>query len=130
MDKRFIAVRDRLRQLNLGELIRIREAIALDRVCYDTFNYDSTTGKYCPLAIAKGFHLDGTIQTDEMVRLRLSAHFSPVNVLKGVPGHFYTEDRQGDLHFLVYDVIHEKRQEETIRKLTLQLANVRDIVNS
>jgi hypothetical protein len=118
MDARFDLIRTRLRTLTLEELQLIRDAIECNQVCYDTFNYDKSTGLFCPLAIAKGYHLTDDFWSDEIVQVRLMRYFNPVNALKGTPGRFYTTHRKEDLHFLIHEVIAEKRQQKTLRRLT------------
>jgi|SRR6267142_2297863 len=129
MDKRFEIMRSRFRGLTLEQLYRIRDALALDKVCYDTFNYDESTGYFCPLAIAHGFRTMPGRWTNETARNRLSYRYTPVNVLRGTPGTFYTTNRKDDLHFLVYDTIEWRRAQDEIVRLSDIVNNVRIACN-
>lgn len=93
-DARYRAVWDRLSKLTEEQLQLIIDNI--DRVCFDTFNYDEKHKTFCPLAIAHG--LDALHEpTDAWVSEILSLYYQPVNILKGVPGEFYTTNRRADL---------------------------------
>lgn len=94
-DARYRAVWNRLSKLTADQLQLIVDNI--DRVCLDTFNYDEEKKTFCPLAIAHGLHGWLKNPTDEIVQGVLAEHYAPVNILKGVPGEFYTTNRREDL---------------------------------
>lgn len=108
VDKRYEAMKNRLSELSEFELFRIINSI--DQICFDTYNYDEKENKFCPIAIA--LKLDRIIEnpTDELIGMEIEKRFSPVNILKGVDGNFYKENRKADLLFLCSEVINEKRQ--------------------
>lgn len=94
IDLRYETIKARLSSLSKIEIQRILDHI--DDVCFDEFNYDAQNQKYCPLAIA--MNLDTLPNpTDEKVRKAISERFNPVNVIKGLEGVFYTDDRKEDL---------------------------------
>ncbi len=80
----------------------------IDKICFDTWNYDEATGKFCPLAIALG--VDQVVfPTNDIVRDIIGNHgFSPVNALKGIPGTFYTDRRREDLLEVCNEVLSQK----------------------
>lgn len=94
-DARYRAVYDRLSKLSIPQLARIIDNI--DKVCLDTYNFDPVEKTFCPLAIAHGLDKCLSNPTDEIVQEELARHYKPVNVLKGVPGTFYTTNRRADL---------------------------------
>lgn len=77
---------ERLKTFTLGELRHLHDAIIDNKVCYDEFNYDAQTGKFCPIAIL--LRLDETMEnpTNESVAERIRTNFDPANAMKGVPG--------------------------------------------
>ena len=103
-DARYKIMFDRFSLLNVNELLTILENINI--VCFDTFNYND--GKYCPLAVAKKFHETIINPSDELMKNLLGCFFEPVNVLKGVEGNFYRNNRKDDLVKVVAHVIREK----------------------
>lgn len=94
-DARYRAIYDRLSKLTEEQLQLIIDNI--DRVCFDTYNFDEANKTFCPLAIAHGLHEGLLNPTDQWVQEILSLYYTPVNVLKGVPGSFYTTNRRTDL---------------------------------
>lgn len=94
---------ERLGSLPIEGVVRIRNNV--DKVCFDTFNYDARTKKFCPLAIGLG--LDNTIPnpSNENVSRVIGRFFQPVNALKGVKGTFYTANRKEDLLAVCDEVI-------------------------
>ena len=94
MDLRYQLIKERLSLLSKQELQRIVENI--DNVCLDDFNYDARNNTFCPLAMGMGLN---AIQapTDDLIKEHIEKRFSPVNVLKGVKGSFYTVNRKTDL---------------------------------
>jgi len=102
MDLRYETIKARLSLLSGSEVQRILDNI--DQVCFDEFNYDASEGKYCPLAIAMDLqHLPHP--TDLKVKEAISVRFTPVNVIKGVPGQFYTDNRREDLINLCKEIL-------------------------
>lgn len=97
MDLRYEVIKERLSTLSKSEIQRILDNI--DQVCFDEFNYDSENHKFCPLAMA--MNLDSIPDpTDEKVKEAISMRFNPVNVVKGLKGVFYTDNRKEDLIIL------------------------------
>jgi hypothetical protein len=100
MDLRYTTIKKRLQELTPEERQRLLEN--LDRVCFDTFNYDDRNNTFCPLAVALNLHNTMEHPTDEKVTQELSKRFSPVNVLRGTPGRFYRHPhRRHDLEYLL-----------------------------
>ena len=95
---------ERFCSLNTNELLNILENINI--IIFDTFNYSD--GKYCPLAVAKKFHETVENPSDDSMKKLLSCFFEPVNVLKGVDGDFYRENRKDDLVKVIAHVLREK----------------------
>lgn len=94
-DARYRAVWNRLSKLTIPQLARIIDNI--DKVCFDTYNFDEVEKTFCPLAIAHGLDKCLSNPTNEIVQEELARHYKPVNILKGVPGKFYTTNRRADL---------------------------------
>lgn len=94
MDKRYELIKQRLSLLSKEEIQRIVDNI--DQVCFDELNYDAQNNTFCPLAMGMALN---SIQapTDDLIKEHISRRFSPVNVLKGVKGTFYTDNRKADL---------------------------------
>lgn len=94
IDLRYETIKSRLSTLSKEEIERILDNI--DNVCFDELNYDSSTGKYCPLATAMS--LDKLSNpTDEKIKAEIGKRFQPVNVIKGLPGEFYRDNRKQNL---------------------------------
>lgn len=93
-DLRYRAIYHRLCALSVQEIKRIQANI--DLICFDEFNYDAINHTFCPIAIAMGLD-DITNPTNETVQQIIGRRFHPVNILKGVPGTFYTTNRRQDL---------------------------------
>lgn len=112
VDKRKQVFLDRLSSLPIEFVIRLRDN--MQKVCFDTFNYDSTSRTFCPIAIA--LCLDETIPnpTDEAVAEEIQKFFNPVNVLKGVKGDFYTTNRRSDLLSVCDEIINEKNNQRQV----------------
>ncbi len=94
MDLRYTLIKERLSTLSKEELQRILDNI--DDICFDDVNYDEKTHQYCPLAMGMGLN---TIEapTDNLIKEEIAKRFNPVNVIKGIPGAFYRENRKQDL---------------------------------
>jgi hypothetical protein len=102
MDLRYELIKGRLRELSVEELQRIVDNI--DKVCFDEFNYDATSNRYCPLAVA--MCLDKILNpSDALIKEEIKKRFSPVNILKGIEGNFYRENRKEDLINLCKNLI-------------------------
>lgn len=104
MDKRFDIMYERLKTFNLPALYHLHDAIINNKVCYDEFNYDEQTSKFCPIAIL--MRLDEKMEnpTNESVSERIRTNFDPVNAIKGVQGNFYhgtPKERESDLLGLI-----------------------------
>lgn len=106
IDERYIATKERLSNLSIEQIHRITDNI--DKVCFDTFNYNSEDNTYCPLAIALNLHESVLNPTDEKIQTEISKLFTPVNILKGTNGIFYTLNRRRDLINLCSEIIKEK----------------------
>lgn len=103
-DQRYIIMFERFSLLNENELLNILDNI--DIILFDTFNYND--GKYCPLAVAKKLHETVDNPSDELMKKLLGCFFEPVNVLKGVDGNFYRDNRKDDLVKIIAHVLREK----------------------
>lgn len=95
MDNRYITIKNRLSTLSKDEVQRILDNI--DLLCLDTFNYDSDNKKYCPLALAMNLHNSVADPTDQKIKFEIGKRFTPVNVIAGVDGNFYRENRKDDI---------------------------------
>jgi hypothetical protein len=94
MDLRYETIKSRLATLTKNEIQRIVDNI--DRICFDEVNYDAQSNKFCPLAIA--MNLDRLNNpTDELIKSEIAKRFTPVNVIKGIDGNFYKDNRKEDL---------------------------------
>lgn len=94
IDLRYETIKERLSTLNKFEIQRILDSI--DDICFDEFNYDPKNHKYCPLAIA--MNLDRLSNpTDLKIKEAISKRFNPVNIIKGLQGKFYRDNRKEDL---------------------------------
>lgn len=102
-DKRYQILCERLRMLPLKGVSQIEKDI--DRVCFDTFNYDAATQTYCPIAIGLNLHNTIANPTNENIGEAIGKLFQPVNALKGVEGKFYTTNRKEDLLEVCNEVI-------------------------
>lgn len=94
MDLRYKIIKERLSTLSKPEIQRILDRI--DDVCFDELNYDAQNHKFCPLAVAMSLDILPN-PTDEKVKEAISMRFNPVNVVKGLQGEFYRDNRKEDL---------------------------------
>lgn len=94
MDLRYEIIKERLSSLTKTEIQRIIDNI--DDVCFDEFNYDQVNHKFCPLAMAMELN-ELPNPTDEIIKNQISKRFNPVNVIKGIEGKFYRDNRKEDL---------------------------------
>lgn len=106
IDKRYKVIKDRLLQLNKDEVQRIIDNI--DLLCFDTYNYDQNNKKYCPLAIAMNLHETISNPTDIIIQNEISKRFTPVNVISGVHGNFYRENRKDDIIKICKEIINNE----------------------
>jgi len=95
IDLRYEIIKERLSNLSKHEIQRILDRI--DDVCFDELNYDAQNHKYCPLAIAMNLNTLLPNPTDKKVKEAISKRFNPVNVIKGIKGEFYRNNRKSDL---------------------------------
>lgn len=95
IDKRYQIIKDRLQTLSRDEISRIVDNV--DLLCLDTFNFDEENKKYCPLALATNLHVTIANPTDAIIKLELGKRFTPVNVISGVDGDFYRDNRKDDI---------------------------------
>jgi len=95
IDKRYQVIKDRLSNLQRNEIERI--IINADLLCLDEFNYDEQNKKYCPLAIGMNLHNTVDNPTDQKIKREISKRFTPVNVIAGVDGSFYRNNRKDDI---------------------------------
>jgi indole-3-glycerol phosphate synthase len=107
-DKRFQIFVERLSALSIEEIQRIKDNI--DIICFDTFNFHDETKTYCPLAVALNLHNTIFNPSNDRVGEEIEKRFRPVNVLKGVDGHFYTSHRREDLLKVCDFVLEQKNQ--------------------
>ncbi len=95
IDNRYQVIKDRLLQLSREEIQRIIDNV--DILCLDTFNYDQDNKKYCPLALAMNLHNTIVNPTDSTIKSEIAKRFTPVNVISGVHGNFYRDNRKDDI---------------------------------
>lgn len=105
-DARYNVFKERLNALSTEEVKRIQSKI--DSICFDTFNFDSETQKFCPLAIGMNLHQTVKNPTNKLIVAEIGKRFNPVNALKGVKGNFYTENRREDLITICEKVLNER----------------------
>jgi len=104
MDKRYHILKERLSLLEHSELERIKSNI--DSVCLDTYNYDSASNTFCPLAVAMNLHKTVENPTNDLIIEILSSRFTPVNAIGGVEGEFYTGNhRKEDLLQVIDEIL-------------------------
>jgi len=94
-DLRYLTIKNRLISLSRIEIRRIIDNI--DLLCVDTYNYDETNKKYCVLAIAMNLHELIDSPTDLLIKNEIAKRFTPVNIIKGVEGKFFRENRKDDI---------------------------------
>lgn len=94
-DRRYLLIKERLCKLTRDEVQRILDNAEL--LCTDTFNFDSTKQTYCPLALGMNLHVTVQSPTDASIKAQIAKRFFPVNIIKGVEGNFYTENRKSDI---------------------------------
>ncbi len=88
-DARYRIIKERLLSLSKNEIERIVDNV--DALCVDTYN------KYCVLAIAMNLHELIDSPTDLLIKNEIAKRFTPVNVIKGVEGKFFRENRKDDI---------------------------------
>lgn len=94
-DLRYDTIKARLCSLSKDELQRVIDNV--DTLCVDTYNYDERSKKYCVLAIAMNLHELIDSPTDLLIKNEIAKRFTPVNVIKGVEGSFFRENRKDDI---------------------------------
>jgi hypothetical protein len=113
-DARCSALACGLAQLSHSELAHLRDVLATrpESVAVDTYNYDVSSGAWCPLAVALGVPAyareTGTSVSDNIAAKRLilkvgrekHGRFS-LNPIKGIAGDFFRDARHSDLLQLV-----------------------------
>jgi len=109
-DQRYIVLKNRLNTLSSEQLLTLLKTLVKtpEKVCFDEFNYDETNKSYCPLAIA--YQLNDSIEnpTNDKITQELSKYFEPVNVIKGVEGDYYTENRKDDIIDVIFEILQNK----------------------
>lgn len=109
-DPRRVAIKNGLNQLNTNQLQRILDTPA-EQMVFDTYNYDESTGKYCPLATGLGFpdtYKSIVPMTDaELKRIILDWGYF-LNEMSRIPGRFYTSNRAEDAVEIVRELIRER----------------------
>jgi NTP pyrophosphatase (non-canonical NTP hydrolase) len=106
-DKRYVLAKERLRTCSNEELQRILDNLEI--TCFDTYNYDATEGKYCPIAIAMNLHNTVDNPTDQLIKEEIGKRFVPTNIFKGTPGKFYTTNRREDVINLCKEILDERK---------------------
>jgi hypothetical protein len=109
MDRRYQVLKERLSLLTNEELVRIKTDI--DQVCLDTYNYDTDTDTYCPLGVALNLHNTIKNPSDNLVKgiIAETGRFIPVNVIGGVEGTFYKDNRRVDLLLVVEEILSSRQ---------------------
>lgn len=105
-DDRFRAMYMRFYFMSVTEVKRVIDDI--DRVCFDTLNYDDANQTFCPVAIALNLHNDIPIPSDALVEQAIGRRFPVVNILKGLNGKFYRDNRREDLLKLMNHILWSK----------------------
>lgn len=106
MDKRYTLIKTRLQTLSKKEIERI--LINVDILCLDTHNFDEQEKKYCPLALAMNLHETIPNPTDQLIKDEIGKRFTPVNIIAGVDGNFYRENRKDDIIKICEEILNEK----------------------
>jgi len=106
-DQRYVLAKERLRTCTNEELQRILDNLEI--TCFDTFNYDVSEGKFCPIAIAMNLHKTVENPTDQLVKNEIAKRFTPTNIFKGTPGTFYTTNRREDVINLCKEILNERK---------------------
>lgn len=109
-DKRYRTLWSRLNELTNSELRRLMHGIRDRRICYDTWNYNSENNSYCPLSYAIGLADYFVNPSDELIKRILSNRFNPVNVIKGIEGNYFTNNREEDLRNIVAEILVARKQ--------------------
>jgi hypothetical protein len=93
-------------QLNKLTSLQIQRIIDSDGVVFDTVNYDSETDRWCPIGVA--FQIKNKpISQEEAIRI-IEQHGFDFKTVKGIPGNFYTTNREEDLKLLCQEIIDER----------------------
>lgn len=113
-DARCSALARGLAQLSHSELAHLREVLATrpESVVVDKYNYDVSSGAWCPLAVALGVPAyaretgtpvpDNTAAKRLILRVGREKHGSfSLNPIKGIAGDFFRDTRHSDLLQLV-----------------------------
>lgn len=106
-DIRYVTMRHRLSLLSTEQLQRIIDN--QDELVFDEVNYDSKNHKFCPLAVGLNLHNKIQNPSDAVVKKELRKTFKPVNVMQGLKGNFFTENRKEDLLSLCQELLKIKK---------------------
>lgn len=117
MDNRYKIIKDRLQSLSKEEIQRIVDNV--DLLCLDTYNFDEQEKKYCPLAIAMNLHETVLNPTNQLIKYEIGKRFTPVNIIAGVDGNFYRENRKDDIVKISTEILNEKSLNELKRNIEI-----------
>lgn len=106
-DKRYILARERFETCTNEEIQRVLDNI--DKICWDTHNFDPETSTFCPIAIAMNLHNTVKNPTDQLVKEEIAKRFNPTNIFKGTPGTFYTSNRKEDTINLCNEILNNRK---------------------
>lgn len=105
IDARYVCLKSRLSSFSKKDLQYV--LLNIDRICFDTLNYDEANKTFCPVAMA--MRLDSmSSPTQQKVFDTIAERFTFVNVMHGCPGEFYRGDhRKQDLEQVLLELINE-----------------------
>jgi hypothetical protein len=107
IDQRKEYLASRLRNLDSQSLIKV---VDYDKpLCTDTYSYDEATGFICTFAVAVGVaELNiPDLTNNKVVELINDAGYT-VGSPSGIPGNFYTTNRESDIRRLCEEILLER----------------------
>jgi hypothetical protein len=112
IDQRYSSIKNRLEALPREALQKFLDYPGY--ICYDTYNFDSAEGAYCPIAIMLGVpdHIkENGLRPTQDLALSLIRELSAQHpgfvfgTVKGETGRFYTQEREQDLKKLCREIL-------------------------
>jgi hypothetical protein len=113
-DQRYTDMHGRLSLLTSIQIRKILDTNP-EEICYDTYNYDTDTQCFCPMAIAldipRRLAAAKIDPTQNIVEDMLKVYGGEAwGTVKGIPGTFYTDNRPGDLRLICLQILHERSE--------------------
>jgi hypothetical protein len=115
VDLRYESIYGRLSKLTIEQLTRIMES---DNLCLDSYNYNSSEGTFCPMAMAfglkeeieeKGLEPSQELVLD-MIKKKCKTQGIEFGTVKGIEGNFYKYNREKDIKELCWKIIQERKE--------------------